>query len=47
MIGHPVKVLKGHVAFLAPINIVEELAKPISLSLRLLATSSRAASWSP
>src|SRR6185369_15143002 len=35
IIGHPVKVLKGHVAFLAPINIVEELAKPISLSLRL------------
>lgn len=35
VIGHPVKVLKGHVAFLAPINIVEELAKPISLSLRL------------
>ena len=31
----PVKVLKGHVAFLAPINFVEELAKPISLSLRL------------
>lgn len=25
----------GHVAFLAPINVVEELAKPISLSLRL------------
>jgi len=35
IIGHPVKLLKGHVAFLAPINIVEELAKPISLSLRL------------
>jgi F-type H+-transporting ATPase subunit a len=30
-----VKLLKGHVAFLAPINLVEELAKPISLSLRL------------
>jgi F-type H+-transporting ATPase subunit a len=28
-------VLKGHVAVLAPINVVEELAKPISLSLRL------------
>jgi F-type H+-transporting ATPase subunit a len=28
-------VLKGHVAVLAPINLVEELAKPISLSLRL------------
>src|SRR5690348_17896505 len=26
--------LKGHVTLLAPINIVEELAKPISLSLR-------------
>jgi F-type H+-transporting ATPase subunit a len=35
IIGHPVKLLKGHVAFLAPINLVEELAKPISLSLRL------------
>lgn len=35
VIGHPIKVVKGHVAFLAPINIVEELAKPISLSLRL------------
>jgi F-type H+-transporting ATPase subunit a len=35
VIGHPVRLLKGHVAILAPINIVEELAKPISLSLRL------------
>jgi F-type H+-transporting ATPase subunit a len=35
VIGHPIKVLKGHVAFLAPINLVEEIAKPISLSLRL------------
>lgn len=35
VIGHPIKVVKGHVAFLAPINIVEELAKPISLALRL------------
>ncbi|MGV0626903.1 F0F1 ATP synthase subunit A [Mycolicibacter minnesotensis] len=35
LVGHPVRVLKGHVAFLAPINLVEELAKPISLSLRL------------
>ena len=35
-IGHPIAVIKGHVAFLAPINIVEELAKPISLALRLL-----------
>lgn len=34
-IGHPVKLLKGHVTVLAPINLVEELAKPISLSLRL------------
>lgn len=34
-LGHPVKLLKGHVAFLAPINLVEEIAKPISLSLRL------------
>ena len=33
--GHPVKLLKGHVTLLAPINLVEELAKPISLSLRL------------
>ena len=35
IVGHPLEVLKGHVAFLAPINLVEELAKPISLSLRL------------
>ncbi|OIN82293.1 F0F1 ATP synthase subunit A [Mycobacterium malmoense] len=35
IIGHPIKLLKGHVAFLAPINLVEEMAKPISLSLRL------------
>ena len=35
VIGHPIKLLKGHVAFLAPINLVEEIAKPISLSLRL------------
>ncbi len=35
LFGHPKQLLKGHVAFLAPINIVEELAKPISLSLRL------------
>jgi F-type H+-transporting ATPase subunit a len=33
--GHVVKLLKGHVTLLAPINLVEELAKPISLSLRL------------
>lgn len=35
IIGHPLKLLKGHVAILAPINLVEEIAKPISLSLRL------------
>ena len=34
-LGHPLRVLKGHVAFLAPINLVEEIAKPVSLSLRL------------
>jgi F-type H+-transporting ATPase subunit a len=35
ILGHPWRVLKGHVAILAPINMVEEVAKPISLSLRL------------
>ena len=35
LLGHPWKVLKGHVTFLMPINIVEEIAKPLSLSLRL------------
>ncbi|BBZ12895.1 F0F1 ATP synthase subunit A [Mycobacterium branderi] len=35
IVGHPVGVLKGHVAFMAPFNLVEEVAKPISLSLRL------------
>jgi F-type H+-transporting ATPase subunit a len=35
VLGHPVKVMKGHTWFLAPINVVEELAKPISLTLRL------------
>jgi F-type H+-transporting ATPase subunit a len=35
IVGHPFKVLKGHVAFMAPFNLVEEVAKPISLSLRL------------
>ena len=35
ILGYPLKLVKGHVVFLAPINIVEELAKPISLSLRL------------
>jgi len=34
-LGHPWKVLKGHVTLLMPINIVEEIAKPISLALRL------------
>ena len=34
-IGYPLKVAKGHAVGLAPINIIEELAKPISLSLRL------------
>lgn len=34
-IGHPFRVLKGHVAFMAPFNVVEEVAKPVSLSLRL------------
>ncbi|GBE64233.1 ATP synthase subunit a [Mycobacterium sp. MFM001] len=34
-VGHPIGVLKGHVAFMAPFNLVEEIAKPISLSLRL------------
>ncbi|MBO0865216.1 MAG: F0F1 ATP synthase subunit A [Mycobacterium sp.] len=35
ILRYPVKLLKGHVAALAPINAVEEVAKPISLSLRL------------
>ncbi|MGH3958305.1 F0F1 ATP synthase subunit A [Mycobacterium sp.] len=35
VVGHPFRVLKGHVAFMAPFNLVEEVAKPISLSLRL------------
>ena len=34
-LGHPWKVLKGHVTVLMPINLVEEIAKPISLALRL------------
>lgn len=33
--GHLKKLVKGHVTLLAPINIVEEIAKPVSLSLRL------------
>ena len=32
---HFKQLVKGHVAILAPINIIEEIAKPISLSLRL------------
>jgi F-type H+-transporting ATPase subunit a len=35
IVGHPLGVLKGHVVFMAPFNLVEEVAKPISLSLRL------------
>jgi F-type H+-transporting ATPase subunit a len=35
ILGHPLGVLKGHVVFMAPFNLVEEIAKPISLSLRL------------
>jgi F-type H+-transporting ATPase subunit a len=43
-VGYPLKILKGHVwntlpkvfgVVLSPINVVEEIAKPISLSLRL------------
>src|SRR6202020_560375 len=43
-IGYPLKIVKGHVwdtlpkivgVLFSPINVVEELAKPISLSLRL------------
>lgn len=32
---HAKQLVKGHVAFLAPINIIEEISKPVSLSLRL------------
>jgi F-type H+-transporting ATPase subunit a len=35
LLGYSKKVVKGHVVFLAPINIIEEIAKPVSLSLRL------------
>lgn len=35
IIGHPIKLIKGHAVGLAPINIIEEIAKPVSLSLRL------------
>ncbi|MBT0568423.1 F0F1 ATP synthase subunit A [Williamsia sp. CHRR-6] len=33
--GYPVKLIRGHGIGLAPINIIEEIAKPVSLSLRL------------
>src|ERR1700741_3685810 len=36
IIGQSVKPLKDRVTLMAPINLVEEIAKPISLSLRLL-----------
>lgn len=32
---HVKQVVKGHMIILAPLNVIEELAKPISLSLRL------------
>ena len=32
---HGKLLIKGHAAVLAPINIIEEIAKPVSLSLRL------------
>ncbi|MET9329580.1 F0F1 ATP synthase subunit A [Tsukamurella sp. NPDC003166] len=35
IIGHPVALVKGHAIGLAPINIIEEIAKPVSLTLRL------------
>ncbi|GAC54228.1 F0F1 ATP synthase subunit A [Gordonia amicalis] len=35
LIGHPVKLVKGHSVAIAPVNIIEEIAKPVSLSLRL------------
>lgn len=34
-LGHPKALVKGHAIGLAPINIIEEIAKPVSLSLRL------------
>lgn len=33
--GHIKRIFKGHMSALAPINVVEELTKPVSLSLRL------------
>ena len=35
LFGYLRKLVKGHIALLAPINLIEELSKPISLSLRL------------
>lgn len=35
LIGHPIKLIKGHTWLTAFINPIEELAKPVSLSLRL------------
>ncbi|MGV9713430.1 F0F1 ATP synthase subunit A [Gordonia sp. NPDC003424] len=35
VLGHPWRLVKGHAIGLAPINIIEEIAKPVSLSLRL------------
>lgn len=35
IVGHPVALVKGHAVGLAPINVIEEIAKPVSLSLRL------------
>jgi F-type H+-transporting ATPase subunit a len=32
---HVKQTVKGHIVFMAPLNIIEELAKPVSLSLRL------------
>ena len=35
LLGYLLKLVKGHIALLAPTNIVEEISKPVSLSLRL------------
>jgi F-type H+-transporting ATPase subunit a len=35
LLTHIKQLVKGHAAGLAPINVIEEIAKPISLSLRL------------
>src|SRR4029079_14546449 len=34
-LGHPIKLLKGHVALMAPIHLVAEMTHQISFSLRL------------